>query len=57
GNEPEKLLKMTRFTTDEAAIRFANKLRKMGIDEKLRKLGANEGDNVRILDFEFEFKE
>ena len=47
---------MTRFSNDEAANRFANKLRRMGIDDKLRELGANEGDNVRILDFEFEYK-
>ena len=57
GNEVEKLLRMTRFTTDEAANRFANKLRKMGIDDELRKKGAKDGDNVRILDFEFEYKD
>lgn len=57
GEQVEKLLKMTKFTTDEAALRFANKLRKLGVDAKLRELGANEGDNVRILDFEFEYKE
>ncbi len=56
GKDVEKLLKMTRFTTEEAANRFANKLRKMGIDEKLRELGAEDGDNVRILDFEFDYK-
>jgi len=56
GKEIEKLLKMTRFINDEASNRFANKLRKLGIDEKLRKLGAEEGDNVRILDFEFDYK-
>lgn len=56
GKEVEKLLRMTRFSNDEAANRFANKLRRMGIDDKLRELGANEGDNVRILDFEFEYK-
>lgn len=55
GKEVEKLLKMTRFTTDEAANRFANKLRKMGIDERLRELGAEDGDTVRILDYEFEY--
>ena len=48
---------MTSFRTDEAAERFANKLRKMGIDDKLRELGAEEGDTVRILDLEFEYKE
>lgn len=57
GKEVEKLLRMTRFISDEAADRFANKLRKMGIDKKLRQLGANEGDTVRILDLEFEYKE
>ena len=48
---------MTSFRTEEAANRFANKLRKMGVDDKLRELGAQEGDNVRILDLEFEYKE
>ena len=47
---------MTRFTTDEAAVHFANKLRKMGIDDTLREMGALDGDTVRILDFEFEYK-
>lgn len=56
GKEVEKLLRMTRFTTDEAANRFATKLRRMGIDDKLRELGAEDGDNVRILDFEFDYK-
>ena len=57
GEKVEKLLRMTRFTTEEAANRFAGKLRKLGIDDKLRELGAVDGDYVRILDFEFEYKE
>ena len=57
GKEVEKLLRMTRFTTEEAAKRFANKLRHMGIDDKLKELGAVDGDTIRILDLEFEFKE
>lgn len=48
---------MTKFQTEESANRFANKLRKMGIDEELRNKGAVDGDNVRILDFEFEYRE
>lgn len=56
GDEVEKLLKMTKFSSDESALRFSNKLRKMGIDDQLRELGAEEGDTVRILDFEFEYK-
>lgn len=56
GHEVERLFEMTRFNTEEATVRFANKLRKMGIDDKLIEMGAKEGDIVRILDFEFEFK-
>lgn len=56
GEKIEKLLKMTKFT-DEGARRFANKLRKIGVDDKLREMGVKEGDIVRILDFEFEFRE
>ncbi len=57
GEQVEKLLRMTRFSTDEAFNRFASKLRKMGIDAELHELGAVEGDTVRILDFEFEYDE
>lgn len=57
GNDVEKLLKMTKFINDESATRFASQLRRMGIDEELRKQGAQEGDTVRILDFEFEYHE
>lgn len=56
GDEVEKLFKMTKFTTEEAIQRFAKKLRKMGIDDKLVEMGCKEGDMVRILDFYFEFK-
>ena len=57
GEKIEKLLKMTKFNTDEAANRFASKLRKYGVDDKLRELGAKDGDTIRILDYEFEYKE
>ena len=48
---------MSRLDTDEAILRFSNKLRKMGIDDELRALGAKDGDPIRIMDYEFEFKE
>lgn len=57
GEKVEKLLKMTRFITDESALRFASKLRKMGVDDKLREMGAQSGDTIRILDLEFEYEE
>lgn len=56
GDELEKLFRMTKFTTEEGILRFARRLRKMGVDDKLESLGAKEGDIVRILDFEFEYR-
>ena len=56
GEEVEKLFRMTKFNTEDAIQRFANKLRKMGIDDKLIAMGCKEGDMVRILDYYFEFK-
>lgn len=57
GKEIEKIFKMTKFNNDEAVKRFADKLRKLGIDDELKKLGAKENDVVRILGYEFEYKE
>ena len=57
GKEIERLFKMTKFSSEEAIYRFAKKLRRMGIDDKLRELGAEVGDQVRILDFYFDYKD
>ena len=56
GKEVERIFKMTKFSSDQAAYKFAKKLSKMGIDQKLEELGAEEGDQVRILDFYFDYR-
>ena len=38
-------------------MRFARQLRQIGVDQALRDLGEEDGDLVRILNFEFEFKD
>ena len=55
--EVERIFKMAKFSSDEAVTRFAKKLRKMGIDDKLVEMGAETGDCVRILDFYFDFRD
>ena len=40
---------------EEDFMRFARKMRKMGIDEALRNAGCQDGDIVCICDIEFEF--
>jgi GTPase len=57
GDKIERLFKMTNFEYEEAARRFARTLRHMGVDDALRKQGAQDGDTVRITDYEFEFTE
>ena len=57
GQELEKLFKMTRFDEDEAVMRFARRLKGMGVEEELERLGAKPGDEVQICDYIFEFKE
>ena len=56
GDAVEKLFRMTNFNTEEAYERFSNKIRRMGIDDELEKMGIVEGDTVRIFDFEFEWR-
>ncbi len=56
GKEIEKLFAMTRFDEDEAVLRFSRKLKGMGVDDELKRLGAKPGDEVQILDYIFEFK-
>jgi len=56
GDMVEKIFKMTNFNTEEAMFRFAKRLRKMGIDDELEKMGVKEGDIIRILDYEFEWR-
>lgn len=57
GEEIERIYKMTWFVTDEAFLRFSNKLRKLGIDDKLKEMGIQNGDTVKILDYEFEYRD
>ena len=55
GEKLEKLFKMTDFSRDESVKRFARQLRAMGVDEALRQRGAEDGDIVRLMEYEFEF--
>ena len=57
GDKIEKLLRMTWFASDETYRRFSNQLKKMGIEDELRSLGAKNGDMIYILDYEFEYRE
>ncbi len=55
GERVERLAHMTDFDSDEALARFEQILAKMGVDKKLRELGVQEGDTVRIAGVEFDY--
>lgn len=57
GDRIEKIVAMAALNSDDGVKRFAIKMRNIGLDEALRTAGVQQGDTVRILDFEFDFYE
>jgi GTP-binding protein len=57
GKRIEKLLLMTNFNSDEGLSRFQKTVEKMGLEKALREKGIQEGDTVKIADFEFDYNE
>jgi GTPase len=55
GERVERLVAVTNFDSDEGLARFERTLAKMGVEKKLRELGAIEGDTVRIGPYEFTY--
>jgi GTP-binding protein len=55
GERVERLAAMTDFDSDEGLGRFEAILAKMGVERRLRELGADEGDTVRIAGHEFDY--
>ena len=56
GEEIERIAAMTNFNEAESLVYFQNIIKKMGIDEELKKQGIEEGDLVVIGDFEFYYQ-
>ncbi len=60
GVKPERWVRQTDFSNDEAVGFLADRLNRLGVEEKLLQLGAEEGDAVLIGDVEnavvFDFK-
>ncbi|MFA6647142.1 MAG: GTPase ObgE [Candidatus Izemoplasmatales bacterium] len=57
GKLVENLINKSNFMTDESITIFLTKLRKAGLDNKLREAGAKEGDIIVIDGDEYEFIE
>lgn len=57
GEKITRLFKMTKFNEEESVIRFAKKLKNMGVEDELERMGAQRGDDVIIEDYVFQFKD
>ncbi|MET8309498.1 MULTISPECIES: GTPase ObgE [unclassified Micromonospora] len=56
GIRPERWVKQTNFDNDEAVGYLADRLARLGVEEKLAKAGAQPGDLVRIGAREFDWQ-
>ena len=55
GEKLERLVQRTNLDHTDGIMLLARKLKRMGVDEALRNKGAQNGDEVTIVDFTFEF--
>ncbi|HEX6684482.1 MAG TPA: GTPase ObgE [Candidatus Limnocylindrales bacterium] len=56
GAKPERWVRQTNFDNDEAVGYLADRLLRLGVEDKLAKLGAEPGDPVRIGKMEFDWQ-
>jgi GTP-binding protein len=55
GVKPERWVRQTDFTNDEAVGYLADRLNRLGVEDELAKAGAREGDAVTIGDVTFDW--
>ena len=55
GVKPERWVRQTDFTNDEAVGFLADRLNRLGVEDALEKAGAVEGDAVTIGEVTFDF--
>ncbi|MBQ0895638.1 GTPase ObgE [Micromonospora purpureochromogenes] len=56
GVRPERWVRQTNFDNDEAIGFLADRLARLGVEDKLAKVGAKPGDLVRIGEREFDWQ-
>ena len=56
GGAIERMVVQTDWENDEAVLYLQHRFERIGLDEKLAKHGAKQGDEVRILGFEFTYE-
>lgn len=57
GKKVLRTYSLINISTDEGMMKLITYLNKVGVDQKLKELGAKDGDIVKLSDFEFEYFE
>lgn len=57
GESIERTYALINISTDEGIMKLISYLKKVGVDDKLKEMGAQDGDTVILCDFEFEYFE
>ena len=55
GERVERTYSLINLSTDEGLLKLLAYLRRLGVDDRLREMGAKDGDTVLLCDFEFEY--
>ena len=56
GKQIERMVIQTDWENDEAIAFLQHRFKRLGLDTALEKAGARDGDEIRILGYEFEFE-
>lgn len=56
GKQIERMVIQTDWENDEAIAFLQHRFKRLGLDEALEKAGARDGDEIRILGYDFEFE-
>ena len=57
GKPVENLYQRSNLSTDAGVLKFIRILRYNGVEEKLKEAGIQDGDTVKVVEYEFEFFE
>lgn len=57
GERVERTYDLINISTDEGMMRLITYLNRIGVDKELHKMGAKDGDTVKLKDFYFDFYE
>lgn len=57
GERVERTYNLINLSTDEGTMRLIQYLNKIGVDKELHKMGAKDGDTVKLKDYSFDYYE